>query len=78
VSVDELTRSNAIRPFVIRANEIKSDFIVTKANAEAIADICRRLDGLPLAIELAAARARSTNAPCADDRHLASAYEKTC
>jgi len=44
--------------FVERATEAKRDFVAADADAPAIAEICRRLDGLPLAIELAAARIR--------------------
>ena len=44
--------------FIERARNIKSDFTVTNENAPAVAEICVRLDGLPLAIELAAARIR--------------------
>ena len=51
-----LTQSGAVRLFMERAVAIKRDFELTNENAAAVAEICARLDGLPLAIELAASR----------------------
>ena len=55
-SVEELLQYDAVRLFADRARLIRSQFEVTAANADPVAEICRRLDGMPLAIELAAAR----------------------
>jgi predicted ATPase/DNA-binding SARP family transcriptional activator len=53
-----LSQYDAVALFIERARSVKPGFVVTNANAPAIAEICLRLDGLPLAIELAAARAK--------------------
>lgn len=49
-------KSDAVRLFVDRASSVDPELSLTLGNEEVIAEICRRLDGLPLAIELAAAR----------------------
>ncbi|HLK60985.1 MAG TPA: tetratricopeptide repeat protein [Chthonomonadaceae bacterium] len=56
---ESLTRYEAVRLFLERAEKVNGNFTLTPQNAPAIASICHRLDGIPLAIELAAARVRS-------------------
>ncbi len=53
------TDAEAVELFVDRARDAKRDFVLSDHNAGAVALLCRRLDGIPLAIELAAARVRS-------------------
>jgi predicted ATPase/class 3 adenylate cyclase len=55
-SLEQVTQYAAVRLFIERARATKADFTLASDNAPAVAEICARLDGLPLAIELAAAR----------------------
>jgi predicted ATPase/class 3 adenylate cyclase len=56
-SVEEISHFTAVQLFEERARQTHPGFMITPANVSAVAQICRRLDGIPLAIELAAARA---------------------
>ena len=56
--IESLTQCEAVRLFIDRATRVRSNIRVTNENAAAVVEICQRLDGIPLAIELAAARTR--------------------
>lgn len=57
-SIEDLSASPAVLLFTERASAVSPSFMVTNENARAVGEICVRLDGLPLALELAAARVR--------------------
>jgi non-specific serine/threonine protein kinase len=58
-ALQELTQYEAVRLFIDRATSAKPDFQVTNQNAPAIAQLCLQLDGIPLALELAAVRVKA-------------------
>ncbi|PYK59372.1 MAG: hypothetical protein DME43_09025, partial [Verrucomicrobia bacterium] len=66
--IAEIGRCESVQLFVDRAGAARSGFTLTSANAQTITDICRTLEGLPLAIELAAARAKALAAHQIRDR----------
>jgi predicted ATPase/class 3 adenylate cyclase/DNA-binding CsgD family transcriptional regulator len=72
VPIPTLSQYDAVVLFVERARRARPSFVVNEGNAPAIAEICHRLDGIPLAIELAAARCRQMSteriATALDDR----------
>jgi predicted ATPase len=59
ISLEALAATETVRLFVERAVSVQPAFALTEQNAPSIAQICRRLDGIPLAIELAATRVRA-------------------
>ena len=62
LDVQALSQYDAVVLFLDRARRARPSFTITEVNAPAIAQICHRLDGIPLAIELAAARCRQMSA----------------
>ena len=58
LAVEALSQYDAVSLFVDRARRARPSFAVDDANAAAVAEVCHRLDGIPLAVELAAARCR--------------------
>ncbi len=59
VNTDAAAGADAVRLFVERAADARTGFVLHDDNAAAVVQICRRLDGIPLAIELAAARVQT-------------------
>lgn len=68
LSVEQINQYEAVRLFIERAVSSKADFAVTNLTAPTLATLCHRLDGIPLAIELAAARVRSLSVEEIDRR----------
>ena len=59
--LERLMSTDAVSLFVERARHVKADFMLSQGNARAVVEVCQRLDGVPLAIELAAARVIALN-----------------
>ncbi len=68
LSVEQLAHTDAIRLFVDRASAVQPGFAVNGTNASVLARVCRHLDGIPLAIELAAVWLRALSLPQIDER----------
>ena len=68
VPIEALMRSEAVQLFAQRGKAVSPSFDVSEGNAPLMADICRRLDGVPLAIELAAARVTHLSLPTLRER----------
>jgi predicted ATPase/class 3 adenylate cyclase len=66
--LDVIAAADSVRLFVDRAMAAKADFSLTDQNAESVLQVCRRLDGVPLAIELAAARVPAMSPSVLADR----------
>ncbi len=82
LEVDELTRCEAVRLFVDRATAAQPRFRLSGTNAADLAWICRSLDGIPLALELAAARVRTMSVEAISERladrfHLLTGGDRT-
>src|SRR5581483_2263602 len=58
-TIEQLSKCASVRLFVDRAQAVRPDFQITERNASAVSELCDRLEGIPLAIELAAARIRA-------------------
>ncbi len=67
-TAESLSQFESVQLFIARALQTQPHFVVTNQNAPALASICFRLDGIPLAIELAAARARSLSVEDIDSK----------
>jgi predicted ATPase/class 3 adenylate cyclase len=67
-AVEAPLQYEGVRLFVDRAQAVQPEFAVTAENAKALVDICRRLEGIPLAVELAAARVRSLSVDAIAER----------